>query len=767
MKRLSFFSAFPKAPSETFLLGFVWILFLIQALVPYEALDMAVARLIYRVGGNSWFDPAWWRILFYTGGKVVAALILVGLLIGLYLVRRKGNKDAFKALGLAFLSAVVMLLLMVAMKDISGVACPWSFREFSHTGAITKAIAPFSWLFSGTSPLGRCWPAGHASCGFAFFGLWFAAKRLKSKYANGVLLAVIAFGLICGAGRMANGAHFLSHTIASFLLGLGVAGFVFHIFWPKEGVAKVLPWTAASVSGFVLTLLSVPFFSDMMQAATPKALLAAVSVALLLFFLWAGFIYPFVRFMPKMGWRVVLIILVLIGAGADAFTTLYGTVMTPDMLRNALSTDYREASELISLRFFLRTFLFAAPGLYTAFFMGDVASYEKTLSSGKLRTLTKAIFSIVFVIAFLLSQFSFLSSYMRNNKEARYLIEPAAVIYSFAKTFVSDASPKAIDRVVIDPAPVSLSTNKKPLLVVLVIGETVRAANWGLNGYARNTTPNLAKKNVINFSDVSSCGTSTDVSVPCMFSRVGRENYDREQILKEESILSVIKRAGVNVRWVDNQSGCKGTCTKSMEEAIEKDPKEKTNGAYFDATMLGNIAKALKKSDSKQLLVLHTLGNHGPAYWRRVPENFRPFGAGCRKDDFGECDEKNIRTSYDNAIAYTDLFLSKAIDMLGADTEHDTVLLYVSDHGESLGEKGLWLHGAPYWMRLTEQMKVPMILWFNDSAKKRFGLRKTQGNETTPVSHDDLFSTLLTLTEVKSTVYRQDRDLINRLQNKR
>ncbi len=764
MKRLSFFSRFDKAPPETFLVGFVWILFLIQAIVPYEALDMAVARLIYRLGGNDWINPAWWRVLFYSGGKALAALILVGLLLILYLARKKGKKDLFKALALAFISAVAMLLLMVAMKDISGVACPWSFREFSQSGTITKAMAPFSWLFSGTSPVGRCWPAGHASCGFAFFGLWFAAKRLQYRHANLVLLAVIAFGLICGVGRMANGAHFLSHTLASCFLGIGVAGFIFHLFWPIKGSSQVSAWSAASISGFLLTLLALPFFSDMMRAATPKALLATLSVALLLYFLWAGFIFLFIRFMPRIGWRAILSLLVVIGAGADAFTTLYGTVMTPDMLRNALSTDIREASELLSLRFFLRTLLFSLPGLYTAIFLGEIEPRVNTQASGKLRFLTKAIFSIVFLIAFILSQFSFLSSYMRNNKEARYLIEPAAVIYSFARTFISDSAPKAVNRQVIDENPSSTTKVNKPLLVVLVVGETVRAANWGLNGYERDTTPNLAKKNIINFSDVSSCGTSTDVSLPCMFSRVGRENYDRQRILSEESILSVIERAGVDVRWVDNQSGCKGACTKSMTEDVEKNPKELSNGAYFDTVMLGNIAKALKKNESKQLLVLHTLGNHGPAYWRRVPENFRPFGAGCRKDDFGDCNEQDIRISYDNAIAYTDVFLSKAIDQLAADTEHDTVLLYVSDHGESLGEKGLWLHGAPYWMHLAEQSKVPMVLWMNESAKRRFNLGNVEKNQTQAASHDDLFSTLLTLTEVKSSVYRKDRDLIVRLQ---
>ena len=746
------------------------LLFFVQMLVPFESLDMSIARAIYRAADGAWFNPVWWKIVFYKGAKLFTAAVLCGVLVSAIVAKRQKKDLLFRALILAFISAIVSLLLMILMKRFSGVACPWDFVEFSTWGTVTKAIAPFSWLFTGGNRLGGCWPAGHASTGFCLFGLWFASKRLGFSKHYAVLAAVILFGFICGVGRMANGAHFLSHTTASALLGFCTAGILFSSFMPETEYQKrsVSVSEAAIFASLALTLLSMPFFSDMARSATSRAIMATASVALLLFFLWAALFSLFIRLMPRFGWRILLSLLAIIGAGADAFTTLYGTVMTPDMLRNALATDLREATELLSLRYIYHTAIFAAPGIFFSLFTPRVIPGSLSENIGRLRFITSVVFLFVFAIGCVLSQFSFLSSYMRNNKEARYLIEPTSVIYSFVRTFATDSAPKAVGRDVIDPNPkIKASANSaRPLFVVFVVGETVRAANWGLNGYSRDTTPRLRKKGVLSFTDVSSCGTSTDVSLPCMFSRVGRTNYDRARILKEESILSVIERAGVTVRWVDNQSRSKGARTKTMNEAVVENEKDCPNGTCFDKAMLGNVKNALKRSNStRELLVLHSIGNHGPAYWRRVPKDFQPFGAGCRKDDFGECSKEEIVTSYDNAVAYTDSFLSEIIDTLTNAHDKDTVLLYVSDHGESLGEKSLWLHGAPYWMHLTEQGKVPMFMWFSEGARERFALKKdsVRGKYQVAVSHDNLASSLLTLTEVESSVYEENLDLIAKL----
>ncbi len=519
---------------------------------------------------------------------------------------------------------------------------------------------------------------------------------------------------------------------------------------------------AAFFAAVPLTLLALPFFSELASHATLKSFTALIATLAFFGLIWVGVFLVLVRWMPRYGWRWVLAVLALVGAGADAFTTLYGTVMTPDMVRNALSTDWREATELVGWRWATRTLLFALPALAVAFFAPTVERKTARDFRGKLRYTTRAVLLTAVTMGFLLSQFSTLSAFMRNQKEARYLIEPIAVIYSFARTLVSDGTPQKKERLFIDSNPVlTAAASDKPLLIVLVVGETVRAANWGLNGYERNTTPELKRRGVINFTDVTACGTSTDVSLPCMFSRVGRKDYDRDRILTEESVLSVIDRAGVTVRWVDNQSGCKGACTNAMEIPVVKNAEDCPSGTCWDKAMLGNIDEALRTETKRELLVLHSMGNHGPAYWRRTPPAFRPFGEGCLKDDLGECRPEDVVVSYDNAVAYADQFLAAAIDKLSAVKDRDTVLLYVSDHGESLGEKGLWLHGAPYWTHLSEQTKVPMILWMNDSARRRFNVTRPAGNVDVPVTHDNLADTLFELTGVQSVVQHPQESLLS------
>ena len=605
----------------------------------------------------------------------------------------------------------------------------FTFRTYRH-GKTSTAAALMRGLFATALSLflSLIFCPGPVNLSAALFGFYFAARRER------FCPSAVGFTVVCGLSVLTAFAFITQGVPAStalmpILSGYATAGF---LFWTKQPPQTASVTRTALAAAFPLSLLSLPFFAELAGLAKLPSLTAAVAVFVFFSLLWIGAFLLIVRFLPR-GWRVILSVLVLVGAGADAFTTLYGTVMTPDMVRNALATDWREATELVGLRW------------------GGTAFAVTVLA-----------------VAFLLSQFSTLAAFMRNQKEARYLIEPPAVIYSFVRTLVSDGTPERKERLVIDAAPSLVATaSDKPLLIVMVVGETVRAANWGLNGYERNTTPELKRRGVINFTDVTACGTSTDVSLPCMFSRVGRKDYYRDRILAEESVLSVIDRAGVTVRWVDNQSGCKGACTDAMETAVTRNTADCRNGVCWDRAMLGNIDAALKTAASRELLVLHSMGNHGPAYWRRTPPAFRPFGEGCLKDDLGECRPEDIVVSYDNAVAYADQFLAAAIDKLSAVKDRDTVLLYVSDHGESLGEKGLWLHGAPYWTHLSEQTKVPMILWMNDSARRRFNVTCPAGNVDVPVTHDNLADTLFELTGVRTRAAQPQESLLTRLRSDR
>jgi lipid A ethanolaminephosphotransferase len=298
----------------------------------------------------------------------------------------------------------------------------------------------------------------------------------------------------------------------------------------------------------------------------------------------------------------------------------------------------------------------------------------------------------------------------------------------------------------------------------------VRAANWGLNGYARQTTPQLAKLGVTNFTEVSSCGTNTEVSLPCMFAPVGRRDYDEARIRGSESLLHVLARAGVAVHWRDNQSGCKGVCDGLPNDTVSSlnAPGLCQDGRCLDEGLIHDLDQRLATASGAQILVLHQLGNHGPSYFRRYPSAFAKFLPDCRDDDLRKCSVEEIVNAYDNAILYSDQMLASTIAKLNAHADKvDSVLLYVSDHGESLGEKGLFLHGVPYAIGPQEQTHVPMIMWWSKGFARGAGMSDSCMRATLEkrahekAAHDNLFHTVLGLLDVRTALHETTLDLVD------
>jgi lipid A ethanolaminephosphotransferase len=305
---------------------------------------------------------------------------------------------------------------------------------------------------------------------------------------------------------------------------------------------------------------------------------------------------------------------------------------------------------------------------------------------------------------------------------------------------------------------------EKPRQLLVVVGETARAQNWGLNGYRRNTTPELAQAGVINFSDVASCGSSTEVSLPCMFSPYGRRHYDREQIERHQSVLHALQRAGIPVLWRDNQSGCKGVCDALPFDRLAdaRDASLCNDERCLDEILIHDLESRIPPGGSDRVVVLHQLGNHGPSYFERYPARFRKFTPTCESPELGKCSREQIVNAYDNALLYTDHFLAATIGRLKGMQGYDTAMIYVSDHGESLGENGLYLHGLPYAIAPREQTRVPMVMWFSpDFARDdRLDLACLRQRAAGPASHDHLFSSLLGLMRVKTAVYDPAWDLL-------
>lgn len=461
--------------------------------------------------------------------------------------------------------------------------------------------------------------------------------------------------------------------------------------------------------------------------------------------------------------KPVLSLMVLVSAAAGYFMNSYGIVIDYSMLTNVVQTDSAEALELLNWRLLLWIFAFAGLPIL-------LISRVRLLARGWKRETLGKLGSMVLLLACLLGMtMSFYQPYaslIRNHREVRLLLVPSnvvAALHGYLKRVLT--VPTKLEVVGADAhrlAPVVLGA--KPRVIMLVVGETARASNFSLNGYGRLTNPQLAKRDVINFSKASSCGTATAVSVPCMFQDVGKDNYKDSMAESREGLLDVLQRAGISVLWRDNNSGCKGVCNRvPYEDVSHLDvPTLCADGECHDEVLLHNLQAYLDKLDHDAVIVLHMKGSHGPAYYKRYPPAFERFTPVCKEVQLDRCDRESIVNAYDNSLAYTDHVLSAAIDLLKRnDAQLNTAMLYLSDHGESLGESGIYLHGVPYAMAPSEQTHIPMLLWLSDGLQHSTGISAQcmLRQSTNEVSQDNLFHSMLGLMSVQASVYQPKLDL--------
>ncbi|MCG2576299.1 phosphoethanolamine transferase [Dechloromonas sp. XY25] len=461
--------------------------------------------------------------------------------------------------------------------------------------------------------------------------------------------------------------------------------------------------------------------------------------------------------------KPLLAVLFVATAFAVHFMTRYKVYLDTAMLRNVLATDVREARDLMTWSLIPQLLLFAGIPLWV---LSRVRLQQRAIGRALLVRTGSLLLALLLAGGAVFANFQDLASLMRNNRELRFLVTPANYLYSLSQVARSQAkeADKVREPVGTDAVPgASWHERKKPVVMVMVLGETARAANWGLSGYARQTTPELAAEaGIINFADVTSCGTDTETSLPCIFSPWGRRDYQETRIRSSESVLDVVARAGFRVVWVDNQSGCKGVCNgvESTRPDPAKSPALCAGGECQDGALVESLKQLVGETPGNLMIVLHQMGNHGPAYFKRYPDEFKQFTPACEDPDLPKCTGDSIVNAYDNAIRYTDHVVASLVRTLRDHAGHDSALLYVSDHGESLGEKGLFLHGVPYKIAPDVQTKVPMVMWFSTGFPASFKLDDGCVGKVaaTPLSHDNIFHTLLGLLDVKTSVYAREMD---------
>lgn len=473
-----------------------------------------------------------------------------------------------------------------------------------------------------------------------------------------------------------------------------------------------------------------------------------------------------------LAWRYTLkpliSLLLLLTGFSTHYMWMYGIVVDTPMVVNVFQTDVREARDQMSWQLMLTvTALAGLPLIWLWRQTIKPAPFKQQLQ----RNMVLFVGSALLAFVSLQLVFQDFASLMRNHTQLRYQINPLNSIYALLDlTVIPSDKPQGplqpigqdahIDR--LDGKP-----DQRPPLLVFVLGETARSQNFSLNGYAKQTNPLLAKENVTSFRNVASCGTSTAESVPCMFSHLGRSEF-KNRNAEFENLLDVLQRAGYAVLWIDNQSGCKDQCDRipNINTSDLNVPEHCEGGECRDTVMLTRIEAELAKLPAERrtrgtVVVMHQMGSHGPAYFKRTPAEFKPFKPECTDTSLSQCDRAQVVNAYDNTIVFTDYFLSRVIAWLKSQEKtHTPAMLYLSDHGESLGEKNMYLHGLPYSVAPPEQTTVPMITWLSPGFEQlsRVSTRCLQNQRDKPLSHDNLFHSVLGLMAVKTSVYQRELD---------
>ena len=459
-----------------------------------------------------------------------------------------------------------------------------------------------------------------------------------------------------------------------------------------------------------------------------------------------------------------VILILIISSFTAYFMDTYNVIIDHSMIRNSLQTNLEESLDLFSFKLVLYVvFLGLIPSIFVYKIKPSFGTFKQE-SLKKLKILL-ILFAIIAVNVFGFSKFY--TSFFREHKTLRYYANPTFWMFSVInygkRTFYNG---KIVVKEVGKDAKINEEVEDKKELIIMVVGEATRADRFSLNGYERETNPLLKKEEVYNFSKMASCGTSTAHSVPCMFSKFDRDDYSYKKGITNENVLDVLTHTKqVNVLWRDNNSDSKGVALRVKYQDFRS---SKTNticekdGECRDEGMLIGLNNYIEENKNGDILiVLHQMGNHGPAYYKRYPKEYEKFTPVCKTNQLEKCTVEEINNAYDNAILHTDAFLSKVINFLKPySKDYETAMVYMSDHGESLGENGLYLHGLPYFMAPDTQTHVASLMWFGESMKEEINLNKLNQTKDKALSQDNLFHTLLGMFEVDTNVYKKDLDIL-------
>lgn len=456
------------------------------------------------------------------------------------------------------------------------------------------------------------------------------------------------------------------------------------------------------------------------------------------------------------GTRIVLAGILPIAALSAYFMDSYGVVINDEMLQNVVQTNPGEAHDLLNFKLFAYVI---GLGVIPAVVLAKARLPWRGWRSEAWSRMKFLVLMLAILIVLALLSGSFFASFIREHKPLRTFANPAYPLYSLVKFAHMQFAVPADQNIEVVGTDARLPADDPHReLIILVVGETARADHFSLNGYTRETNPRLRDLDVVSFTNFRACGTSTAVSVPCMFAVEGSQGRPGGK----EGLLDVLQHAGVNVLWLDNNSDSKGVALRVPYKNFRSpDVNTICDIECRDEGMLVPLQDYIDSHATGDIfIVLHQMGNHGPAYYKRYPISFAHFAPACQNNDLSQCTREEIVNAYDNALRYTDDFLAKTIELLKRNSDRfEAALFYVSDHGESLGEGGTYLHGLPKALAPEPQLHVPALMWFSDSFNEldKTALRRKSGQRFT---HDHLFHTVLGFMEIETSIYRSEMDIL-------
>ena len=328
----------------------------------------------------------------------------------------------------------------------------------------------------------------------------------------------------------------------------------------------------------------------------------------------------------RMLFKPVMTLLFCLTALAAYFMSHYGTVIDSTMIQNVMETNPREALELFNwplLGYFL------VLGVVPSIFVWRTKLKNPVLWRDVLIRIGVIVLSLIVALGLMLAFFKTLAPTFREHRQLQLMLTPFNYI-SATSNYINRklARPVAVAPLGTDAARGAYWKDRtRRAVTVIVLGETARAKNFSLNGYPRNTNPELSKQaGLVNFSNVQSCGTATAVSVPCVFSSLGRKNYSDSKAKSQQGLLDVLAHADFDVLWRDNNSGCKGVCDRVQYEDMSKPVAGNpacNSEECRDERMLDGLPERIKSSKKDMVIVLHQMGSHGPTYYKRYPDRLQ------------------------------------------------------------------------------------------------------------------------------------------------